>query len=59
MLADLKKSLLEDDSKKKANRDLKESLKRNRNLSGNMKHVEEQLKLKEVKSKEALENKKK
>ena len=59
MLADLKKSLLEDDSKKKANRDLKESLKRNRNLSGSMKHVEEQLKLKEAKLKEALENKKK
>lgn len=59
MLADLKKSLLEDDSKKKANRNLKESLKRNRNLSGNMKHVEEQLKLKEAKLKEARENKKK
>ena len=59
MLADLKKNLLEDESKKRANRDLKESMKRNRNLSGTMKQVEDQLKVKEVKLKDALEDKKK
>ena len=59
MLADLKKNLLEDESKKKANRDLKESIKRNRNLSGTMKQVEDQLKIKENKLKDAIEEKKK
>jgi len=49
MLADLKKNLEADEVKKRMNRDLKESAKRNKSLSGTMKQVEEQLKVKEEK----------
>ena len=44
MLADLKRNLEADEVKKRMNRDLKESAKRNKSLSGTMKQVEEQLK---------------
>ena len=49
MLADLKKNLEADEVKKRMNRDLKESAKRNKSLSGTMKQVEDQLKVKEEK----------
>ena len=49
MLADLKRNLEADEVKKRMNRDLKESAKRNKSLSGTMKQVEEQLKVKEEK----------
>ena len=45
MLADLKRNLEADEVKKRMNRDLKESAKRNKSLSGTMKQVEEQLKV--------------
>ena len=47
MLADLKKNLEADEVKERMNRDLKESVKRNKNLTDTKRQVEEQLKAKE------------
>ena len=44
MLADLKKNLEADEVKERMNRDLKESVKRNKNLTDTKRQVEEQLK---------------
>lgn len=59
MLTDLRKNLEEDEMKKRMNRDLRDTMKRNRNLSGNVKQVEDQLRLKEGKLKDTLEDKRK
>jgi len=54
MLADIKKGFVQDESKKKVNRELKDTLKRNRQLSGSQKQAEDQLKVKEEKLEKAL-----
>jgi len=54
MLSELKKGFGEDDSKKKVNKELKETIKRNRQLSGAQKHTEDQLKIKDDKLKQAM-----
>jgi len=54
MLSDLKKGFGEDDSKKKVNKELKDTIKRNRQLSGAHKQTEDQLKAKDEKLKHAL-----
>ena len=54
MLADIKKGFVQDESKKKVNRELKDTLKRNRQLSGSQKQAEDQLKVKEEKLDKAL-----
>jgi len=55
MLSELKKGMGQDNSKKKVNLELKETIKRNRQLSGAQKQTEDQLKIKEDKLKQALE----
>jgi len=55
MLSELKRGMGQDNSKKKVNLELKETLKRNRQLSGAQKQTEDQLKIKEDKLKQALE----
>jgi len=54
MLSELKKGMGEDDSKKKVNKELKDTIKRNRQLSGAQKQTEDQLKIKEDKLKQAI-----
>jgi len=55
MLSELKRGMGQDNSKKKVNLELKETIKRNRQLSGAQKQTEDQLKIKEDKLKQALE----
>jgi len=55
MLSELKKGMGQDNSKKKVNLELKETIKRNRQLSGAQKQTEDQLRIKEDKLKQALE----
>ena len=57
MLSELKKGFGEDESKKKVNKELKETMKRNRQLSGAQKQTEDQLKIKDDKLKQALKAK--
>jgi len=54
MLSELKKGFGEDDSKKKVNKELKDTIKRNRQLSGAQKQTEDQLKAKDEKLKQVL-----
>ena len=55
MLSELKKGMGQDNSKKKVNLELKETIKRNRQLSGAQKQTEDQLKIKEDKLKQVIE----
>ena len=55
MLLELRKNIEADQKKKVMSKDLRESMSRNRNLSGSMKRAEDQLKVKEDKLKEALD----
>jgi len=54
MLSELKKGFGEDESKKKVNKELKDTIKRNRQLSGAQRHTEDQLKVKDEKLKQAI-----
>jgi len=57
MLSELKNGFGEDESKKRVNKELKETMKRNRQLSGAQKQTEDQLKIKDDKLKQALKAK--